>query len=937
MDYLCMKTSNSSEIVVPATVYRLQLSAEFTIKKAIKILPYLKELGIEAVYCSPYFQAYSAHGYDITDPNMFNTKLGTAEEFAMFYQSLKKWGLLHIVDVVPNHMGYKGGENRWWQDVLENGPFSDYAQFFDINWSPEKRELQDKVLLPILDKPYGNALANHDLTLAYKEDHFFIQYADYPLPVAPHTYAMILGTSIEDLKSSFPENDSDLQEYIELIELYRLFPIASQERKNKRVEGRARLVTLLKRSPKLRAHVKHLVNLFNGKHNHHLSFDLLNQLLEGQFYRVSYWRVAGHEINYRRFFNFSELVSIKIEENTVLEEHHALLFKLIEAGHVQGIRIDHPDGLYDPILYFQRLRQHFTLYTVAEKILERKEKLPQEWEVEGTVGYEYLNVLSGIFIARQNEEAITKLYEDFVGNVPDFDESLYRAKKYFTDYEMANDVGTLGLRLDRLSENSPEYRDFTRQDLTAALSEVIACFPVYRSYIRLEGGVSKRDAHFIKVAIDKAKSRAHDLDSSIFDFLEKLLLVKLKRRRKGEEFYRELVLSFQQLTAPVMAKGLEDTVCYDYNRFISLNEVGGDPRHFGNSVGEFHAQNQEKQVLWPYGFLATSSHDTKRSEDVRMRLNVLSEIPDRWVLEVKKWELINNKHKKGAPSLNTEYFIYQTLLGIWPRNPVGRGQHAQICDRIWQMILKSIREAKQETSWRAPNTEYEEATRDFLFAILSTRKTNRFMPLFTEFLTLIDRYGAWNSLSQVVLKGGSPGVYEIYQGNELLTYRLVDPDNRTPVDFDACKKELHALRKFSIEELFAKHELSKVKMALQTKLLHHRLEQKALYLDGEYIQLSVKGLRKENIVAYMRHYEDAWAIVLASRFFTQLASAAWDVPLGQHAWGNTEVMLPPGWKYPMLTDIFTGRLVRTKTRANTLRLAEVFEHLPVSVLVVHSS
>jgi (1->4)-alpha-D-glucan 1-alpha-D-glucosylmutase len=914
-------------MIIPISVYRLQLSSEMTIKKAEKILPYLKALGIEAIYCSPYFQAYSTHGYDITDPNRFNSLLGTPKEFQDFFRAVKKHGMMHICDVVPNHMGIKGGQNQWWQDVLKNGPYSIFAPFFDINWNPEKRELQDRVLLPILDQSYGEVLNSHAISLSLKDGYFSAQYADYPLPIATHTYPMILEVGIEELQRTLSKDHPDLKEYMQLIEHFRQSFAATQERANQEIEGQRRLIELLNKSASLRDHIDKILSLFNGKHTKAISFDLFDKLLEKQFYRISYWRVAGHEINYRRFFNLSELISIKMEDDPVFEAHHAFLFQLISEGHIDGIRIDHPDGLYDPIQYFQKLRQRFSLLTIAEKILERKEKLPQEWEVDGTVGYEYLNVLNGLFVKRENEKIMGQIYENYTGDSLNFEDALYKAKKYFAEYEMASDVEALGLQLDRLSENSPEYRDLTRHDLTVAFAEVIAFFPVYRSYVRMQGAVSKRDAHLIKIAIQKAKAKRTDLDISIFDFLEKLLLVKWNKRRKGEEAYRDCVLRFQQLTAPIMAKGLEDTVCYTYNRLLSLNEVGGDPQHFGYSVGDFHAQNKEKQEFWPKGFLTTSTHDSKRSEDVRMRLNVLSEIPQQWELEVKKWALVNSKYKKGAPSLNTEYYIYQTLLGVWPRNRLRSSQHSALCERVWQMILKAMREAKQETSWRTPNHDYEEATREFVFAILSSRT---FMRLFTQFLALIDRYGAWNSLSQVVLKGGSPGIYEIYQGNELLIYHLSDPDNRTPVNFNHYQKELRAVQNISLEELFTQHDLSRFKMALQTCILHHRLQHKSLFLEGNYIPLTLRGSKKDHAVAYMRQKDNSMAIIVAARFYTSLASAEWDIPIGKHIWGNTELILPEG-EYPLMTDLFTKNLIQP---SQTLPLTKLFTLFPFCLLYV---
>jgi len=930
-----MKPLNYNDLRIPTSVYRLQLSADFPLSKARKLLPYLKALGVEAVYCSPYYKAYSAHGYDITDPNTFNPLLGTLDDFKAFCADLKKLGLMHIADVVPNHMGIKGGQNIWWQDVLENGPYSEYAAFFDINWSPDKKELQDRVLLPILGSSYAKVLENQEIKLFYQEGKFFLRcYSEYILPIAPHSYALILANEMEKLKEIYKEGDPEWKAFQELIELYRFYPVATQERFVKKEEAREKLHTFFKRSRILRTHILQQIFLFNGKRKKTESFDLLNKLLEAQYYRLSFWRVATHEINYRRFFNVNELVSIRIEEEGVLESHHKWVFDLIRTNQIQGLRIDHPDGLYDPITYFERLRFRAKIFTITEKILERKEKLPEEWDVEGTVGYEYLNILGGVFIDQANEKALTEVYEEFIGHKLDFDEILYDSKKYFTDFEMVSDVEALGLKLDHLSETSWEYRDFTRHDLTNALAEVIACFPVYRSYIRPKGEITKRDYRYISIAIQKAKKRARFLDSSIFDFIEKVLLSKAHIRPDEKAAYREFVLRFQQLTAPIMAKGLEDTAFYIYNRLISLNEVGGSPPHFGHSLGDFHTHNREKKEKWPYGFLATSSHDTKRSEDVRMRLHVLSEMPERWGLEVRKWSLINNKHKKGNLSFNVEYYIYQTLLGVWPTFPFKQETYEAFCERIWQLILKSLREAKQWTSWLFPNLEYEEDVKSFFFAILGGGNKSRFMKEFLAFHRLIHRYGSWNSFSQTVLKLASPGVVDIYQGNELLTYKLVDPDNRAPVDFDQNKKILSKLKNANIIQLFEKNDNAKVKFLLQTKGLHFRNEHKDLFLDGEYIPLKAHGSRKDNVIAFMRKTEGKILIVIASRFFSKLAPGGWEMPLGKYTWGDTEVILPKEWKKAALTDLFTEKKILIKKRggASTIPLALVFEFLPFAFL-----
>lgn len=750
---------------IPSSVYRLQLNGDFPFARAIEVLPYLKELGVEGVYCSPFYDAYSAHGYDVTNPNALNPKLGTMDEYMSFCRELKRLGLKQIVDVVPNHMGFKGGKNAWWQDVLEKGPNSPYAHYFDINWNPEKQELKNKVLLPILGTDYGTALENGEITLRDNQLH----YADFPLPLAAHSLPV--------------DPDADLHE-----------------------------------------------------------------LLEQQHYRLAYWRVANHEINYRRFFNIHELAAIRIEAEDVFEAHHKWLFELIDQGLVDGLRIDHPDGLYDPIAYFSRLKKRAPIYTVVEKILDREEQLPESWEVEGTVGYEALNVYNGVFIVTHNADTFSHIYHEFIGQVPNFADIVYHSKKLFSHYEMVSEVEALGLELDRLSETQLHYRDFTRHDLTQALSEVIACFPVYRSYIAPEGEVDRRDAAYLTEAITQAKKRAEHLDPTIFDFFEELLHAKLG--------FRDFILRFQQLTAPMMAKGLEDTAFYRYNRFISLNEVGGDPTHFGYSAEAFHEFNQEKRDKWPYGFIASSTHDTKRSEDVRQRLNVLSEIPERWRVEVNKW-------RGKGPSRNAEYLIFQLLISAWPIDP----------ERLWGAVLKSLREAKEETSWMFPNQSFEQEAKEFLLALIDDQS---FLPFQQE----VARLGALNSLSATVLKLGAPGVIDIYQGNERLHFCLVDPDNRRPVPF----------AEGGVDEKFA----------LTQKGLQFRAEHKELFLDGEYIPLEVRGEHKEHLIAYMRKHKNEGAIVIAARFFASLPKE----------WGNTEVVVPKGFSG---VDIFTGQTVESFT------------------------
>lgn len=721
--------------MIATALYRFQISRLFTFDQAKEALSYIHDLGFDGVYCSPFYQSGSDHGYDITDPNRLDRHLG---DFDAFCAACHELGMRIVIDVVPNHMGIAEGKNLWWQDVLKYGPNSRFAHFFDINWQPEKKELHNKVLLPILEKSYGESLSEIKVN---KEE---LIYRSFPLPLAPHT--------------EIPEKITE---------------------------------------------------------------ESLHQLLEKQYYRLAHWKVATQELNYRRFFNIQDLVGICIEKEDVLEAHHKWVFELIEKKQVDGLRIDHPDGLLDPAGYFAALRKRYKVFTVVEKILEKDEELP-DWEVEGSVGYEYLNLLNALFVQSDNEEAFSRLYKQI--DQHDFASILYDSKIHFAQTYMASELDALTVRLNELSERDWKYRDFTRLDLRAALVATAATFPVYRTYITQTA--TARDRTLIQEAIQEAQKRTFHLDPQIFAFLENILL--------NDSF----VCRFQQFTAPLMAKGLEDTTFYLYNRFISLNEVGGDPLTFGISVEHFHKRNMQKKEKRPYGLLASSTHDAKRSEDARMRLNVLSEMPDRWERMVKKWFALD-----GTIDQNTAYYIYQTLLAAWPKGELRREDYPGFLQRMWVVILKSVREAKRYTDWIVPNVEYENRVWDFLERLL--KPNSRFLTLLIPFVREIEPFAEKNTLASLALKVGSPGVVDTYQGNETWTYQLVDPDNRTP---------------------FVYGERSSKQQFLQT-LLRFRRAHAELFLEGEYIPVETTS----NAIAFIRRTKKEEVLVVAGRFFATSA------------------------------------------------------------------
>ncbi len=995
----------------PSSVYRLQMNSGFTFRDARSILPYLCDLGIEAVYLSPIVKAVpgSLHGYNVTDPTQLNPELGSKADFEAFCDRLRELKMGMILDTVPNHMGIAGSHNALWLDVLENGPGSVYAHFFDIEWQPVKAELENKVLIPILGDLYGRVLDRQEIQVEFSEERgeLHVRYFDNRFPVDPQTYPVLLEYGIEKLKERLKEDSEEISEYLSVLTAFKKLPgrievdpAKVQERSREKEIAKKRLAELVARSKPVKEFVESRVRIFNGTKGDLESFDLLDRFLDLQVYRMAFWKTASEEINYRRFFDINELAAIRMEDDRVFEYYHRLIFEWIAEGKVQGLRIDHPDGLYDPPVYFRKLQRKYLkllaekewphageaaaakdgtvsegsfpekvekalegeefasarpLYVVAEKILDRKEFLPENWSVHGTVGYDFLNVLNGVFVDQDRQKDFSEIYGSFIGHPIDFDQLLYDKKKLFALVHMASEINTLGHRLDLISEKDRHYRDFTRNNLTLAIREVIACFPVYRTYVSpLDEAISERDERYINIAIEKAKARTPALNPAVYDFLREVLLLKLDVwvTPGSRKVYREFVLRFQQITGPIMAKGLEDTSFYIYNRFVSLNEVGGDPFHFGYSKEEFHHFNKLKFDRWPYGMNCTSTHDTKRGEDVRMRLNVLSEIPEDWKNVLTRWAMINDKHKTmiknvAEPRRNTEYFIYQTLIGAWPEPGEDGKETPPLADRIWEYVLKSIREAKTYTNWVNPNKEYEEAIQKYIYAILSPEEENNFLKDFLPFQEKVSYFGKLNSLSALVLKVASPGVTDTYQGTELWSYCLVDPDNRRPVDFELRKNLLHGFHKGSLLKPFEKDSLRDltgeksggIKLLVLAKGLILRKAHPELFLDGNYIPLKVEGEKGKNGVAFMREKDGQCVLVIAGRFFTELILEPGQPPLGETVWKDTKVVLPKDFRLKgKLKDIFTGKEVKVYSDGAEpfVRLAEIFHSLSVAMLTTEA-
>ncbi|PYK42870.1 MAG: malto-oligosyltrehalose synthase, partial [Verrucomicrobia bacterium] len=849
---------------IPVCTYRLQFNKNFTFRQAREIVAYLHRLGISDAYASPYFQAgaESLHGYDITDHNKFNAAIGSREDYDAWVAELHAHGMGQIADFVPNHMGINDPQNVWWQDVLENGPSSLYAPYFDIDWRPLKSDLHDKVLLPILGDQYGRVLERGELRVRFDGGSFSLTYFDHVFPIAPGTYRYILELALENL-AEFREEDfyAEFQSIRTALEYLPRRTETNPERINERAREKEIIKKRLERrcaeAPQVQRAIEKAVETINGHVGNPRSFDRLDELLNAQSYRLAFWRVAAEEINYRRFFDVNDLAAIRVELPEVFDAAHKLLFELVASGAVTGLRSDHPDGLYRPLEYFEKLQLRCAkalriplpkdgraIYLIVEKILAGDEQLPKNWPVHGTTGYDFANQVAGVLVDHNAEGAITKIFKRFIGHSLHFGHLVYAKKRLVMRISLANEVNVLGNMVDRLSEQNRWFRDYTLEALARAVRETIACFPVYRTYLEPGKPVSEEDRAVIERAVAAAKRRNPAIEESVFNFLLDLLLFRFPENLDEEQraAHAEFVLKFQQFTGPIMAKGLEDTVFYIYNRLAALNEVGGEPQLFGLTVEMFHERNLRRQRDWPASLLATSTHDSKRSEDVRARMLAISEIPQLWGRSLQKWRTANRRFKKQideaeAPDAGEEYLLYQTLLGTWPINLDGApvpsvGQ--EFITRIQRYMAKALKEAKLNTSWIQPNENWDDAMQEFVVGILEAGPRNKFLPVFLPVAAEIARLGAINSLAQTVIKLTAPGVPDIYQGTEIWDDSLVDPDNRRPIDYPRRREILAQIENVPANELMQCWPDGRIKMRLTQRLLHLRRENPDLFREGNY-------------------------------------------------------------------------------------------------------
>ena len=947
--------ATAPEAVIPRATYRIQLNSDFTFRDATAIVPYLAELGISHLYCSPYFRALagSTHGYDVVDHNSFNPEIGDRADFERFVAELRTHRMGHVLDIVPNHVGIMGSENVRWMDVLENGQASIYAEFFDIDWTPANAALAGKVLVPVLGDVYGVVLEAGEIRLRFEPQHgsFAAFYHEHRFPLDPRTYPRVLdrvlahtsNAGLEGLRRALAELPD------------RHEPSAEQvgERHERKEAAKRALADLYGADRSVAQAVDAGVGSFAGDPNEPASFDALHELLEAQAYRLAYWRVAADDINYRRFFEVNSLAALRVENEAVFEATHQLVLQLVGEGKIDGLRVDHPDGLYDPAGYFRRLQKRVAqvsaarpIYLIVEKITASFEHLPPEWPVHGESGYHFLNVVNRMLVDPATRARMDRVYRDFLGEPLDWPTVAYECQHLVLRRSLASELNVVTNQLDRIAQADRRSRDFTFNSLRQALAEVIACFPVYRTYIA--ESVSENDRRYIEWAVAAAKRRRSVTEAPVFEFVRSALLLELPastERARGR--MRAFAMKFQQITAPITAKGVEDTALYRFNRLTSLNEVGSEPDAYGTSAKAFHADSQFRARFWPHEMLATSTHDTKRSEDVRARINVLSEMTMLWRKAIERWSRMNRTRKRevdgqAAPSANDEYLLYQTLIGSWPLEELDSAGNAAYRERIEQYMIKAAREAKQRTSWANVNVEYEETLTQFVRASLEPREGNLFLSDLLALQRRLARFGLLNALSQTLCKLTAPGVPDIYQGNEIWDFSLVDPDNRRPVDYEKRRAMLAQLRDLrtpdpaSVRALVDHLDDGRCKLYLTWKVLQFRREHEELFRRGEYVPLRVSGEHASNLCAFARHYQGEWIIAIAPRLYLRLLGQREQPPHGAEVWENTLIELPRGYDVEagVLRNLLDGSQVspaRPGERPGVLA-ATALAHFPVAVL-----
>lgn len=918
-------------MIYPIATYRIQFRKEFNFKKAAEAAKYLHDLGISHIYASPILRARegSAHGYDGIDATVINPEHGSQEEFRETIVLCRKFGIGWIQDIAPNHQAYCP-DNPWLSDLLENGRCSEYYKFYDVNWDHYNESLKGKILAPFLGDYYGNALESGDINLEFEGGSFFLNYFNTRFPVKPESYYTILSKELELFKVYYSEENLDFLKFLGALYSAKNLPTDPGERKLHVNFVKKMLSELVETSPIIKEYIDRSVEIYNGEAGKPESFDLIDELHSEQNYRLSFWKVASEELNYRRFFTVNDLISLNINEEEVFTAVHKFISELIKDGLVEGLRIDHVDGLLDPTRYLDQLRSRFPdLYIVVEKILEHDENMPDSWQIEGTSGYEFLNYANFLFVCKNNEREFDEIYTDFIGEKFKYYDTLSDKKKLILNKYLAGDIANLAHFANKISNERRHGADFTIFGLRRALSEILMRMNVYRTYFNAEG-CRKGDIEYLLKACTLAKQNQPDFQAEI-SFIEDIIK-GVQEMPEGDEKDRRLyfVMRFQQLASPLMAKGFEDTFLYIYSRFISLNEVGGNPKIFGIEDEKFHEFNRFRAGRYPRTMNATSTHDTKRGEDVRMRLDVLSEIPKIWRETVQNWQKLNSRYKteteQGAsPDANDEYFLYQNMLGSLP---VEEEAYDGWKERMREYITKAVREAKVYTHWLKPDEAYEGAYLSFFDSISGDEG---FFNMLKEFAAKLHHFGALNSISNTLIKIFSPGAPDFYQGTELWDLTLVDPDNRRPVDYELRKKLLAEIEEtlvrgeISFPEMFTPTDPGKVKLAVIKKGLLARNSEPELFQHGEYEPLYAEGEYADGVVAFSRAKENSELICVAGRYWTRLVD--FNFPDFSTAdWKGTKISIPTGkWR-----DAISGAQFESD---GALELNDLLGRMPAAALV----
>lgn len=912
---------------IPVATYRLQLHAGFDFDAAAAQIPYFKQLGVTHVYASPFLTARpgSTHGYDIVDHRRLNPEFGGEEAFARLAQALADADMGLILDFVPNHMGVGRADNAWWLDVLEWGPQSEYAPFFDIDWRASPYGRQDTVVLPILGASYGESLERGDIVLHFDAETggFYASYYEHRLPIRPHRYGDILRTAVAAAYAG--EEPAGRA----LLQLAGEHPGPQAPSRQHAPVYKAALAAVAGGAEL----IERGLSAYRPAEGGRAALLALHRLLERQWYRLAHWRVAMSEINYRRFFDINDLAGIRIEDRRTFDAIHPLVTALIKRGQLHGLRLDHIDGLYDPAQYCRRLHRltratrGAECYVVMEKILGDDEPCPRFAGMAGTTGYEWLNTISRVLVYAPGQRPLEQVWRGFTSEQRSFEEIVQTCKALVLDSMLSSEFTVLSRLLARIATGHWRTRDYTYDSLRAALRAYIVHFSVYRTYVTVDGA-STRDRRIIERAIAQARARWSGPDTEIFDFLRDVLTLDLSAAEQGHSAarVRRFALKVQQLTGPIMAKSLEDTALYRYLPLLALNEVGGHPHESGLDVDEFHRRLAARANEWPHGMTATATHDTKRGEDARARLLALSEMPDAWREAANRWRAMNQPavetlDTRSVPSPSHEYLFYQALLGAWPGEV-----DATFTQRMQAYLLKAARESKTETSWLQQDAWYETGLANFVAQVLDPQRSRAFIEDFSAFAQRLTLVGALNALSQLALKLTMPGVPDFYQGTELWDLSLVDPDNRRPVDFAQRQQRLAELQDCSFEESVGRWRDGGIKLLLTHRLLQLRNRQPQLFLHGDYRPVLARGAHARNVVAFSRNFERHTVVIAVGRHMLELSQQGQCWPRGE-AWKDTSLEFDA---FEPLHDVLHGR------GSTSMRLAELFQTLPVAVLATRA-